>query len=109
MKKLVVLLMCVAVATGMGFSQNKNSKKAKLQETVEFRLGEEICSNCKRKIDNNIAFEKGVSKITYGENGNSVQVTYQTAKTDTLKLRKAFDKVKLNVVNSEIVAEKSKK
>ena len=109
MKKLVALFTIIALTTGVGFAQKKDSKKAKPRETVEFRLGEEICVNCKRKIDNNIAFETGVTGIVYGKDDNSVQITYRTDKTDTLKLRKAFDKVKLNVVESEMVAPKGKK
>ncbi|MDR1742563.1 MAG: heavy-metal-associated domain-containing protein [Dysgonamonadaceae bacterium] len=109
MKKIIALFTIIALTTGLGFAQKKDSKKLKLKETVEFRLDEEICSNCKRKIDNNIAFEKGVTNIVYGKDGNSVQVTYRADKTDTLKLRKAFDKVKLNVIESEIVTDKETK
>ncbi|MDR1516810.1 MAG: cation transporter [Dysgonamonadaceae bacterium] len=107
MRKLVALFTIIALSTSVGFAQKKDTKKtANQKETVQFRLDEEICPNCKHKIDNNIAFEKGVTNIVYGKDGNSVQVTYRSDKTDTLKLKKAFDKVKLNVIESEMVADK---
>lgn len=108
MKKLIAFFTMIALTTGMGFAQ-KQQKSEKKQETVEFTLNEEICVNCKRKIDNNIAFEKGVTGITYGENGNTVQVKYRADQTDAKKLEEAFKKVKLEVVEAKPVEESVKK
>lgn len=102
MKKLITLFTIIALSTGVGFAQ-KQQKKEKKQEVVEFRLEEVICQNCKKKIDNNIAFEKGVTGITYGEDGNTVQIKYRTDRTDAKKLQTAFEKVKLNVVEAKPV------
>lgn len=102
MKRLVILFTVISLSFGVGFAQ-KPSKKEKKQEVVEFTLGEQICQNCKRKIDNNIAFEKGVTAITYGEDGSTVQVKYRTDRTDAKKLQTAFEKVKLEVVDAKKV------
>lgn len=98
----------IALTTGIGFAQ-KQQKKEKKQEVVEFTLNEQICQNCKRKIDTNIAFEKGVTGITYGEEGNTVQVKYRADRTDPDKLKVAFEKVKLQVVEAKQVEEPAKK
>lgn len=108
MKRLTFLLTAIILTTGIGFGQDKK-KKEKTKETLEFRLNEHICANCKRKIDNYIAFEKGVTALKYGEDGSTVKVTFRTDKTDSLKLRNAFEKVKLEVVDATWVTKEEKK
>ena len=108
MKKIIALFTVIALSTGIGFAQ-KQQKKEKKQEVVEFTLSEVICANCKRKIDNNIAFEKGVTGITYGEDGSTVQIKYRTDRTDPEKLQSAFEKVKLEVVEAKPVEQPAKK
>lgn len=108
MKKLIALFTIIALSTGIGFAQ-KQQKKEKKQEVVEFRLDEVICPNCKKKIDNNIAFERGVTGINYGEDGNTVQIKYRADRTDAKKLQTAFERVKLNVVEAKPVEETEKK
>lgn len=108
MKKLIALFTLIALSTGIGFAQ-KQQKKEKKQEVVEFRLDEIICPNCKKKIDNNIAFERGVTGINYGEDGNTVQIKYRADRTDAKKLQTAFERVKLNVVEAKPVEETEKK
>lgn len=108
MKKIIALFTVIALSTGIGFAQ-KQQKKEKKQEVVEFTLNEVICPNCKRKIDNNIAFEKGVTGITYGEDGSTVQIKYRTDRTDPEKLQSAFEKVKLEVVEAKPVEQPTKK
>lgn len=102
MRKLTLLCIIMALSTGMGFAQ-KEQNKQKSQEVVEFKLNEEICHNCKRKIENNIPFEKGVTAIAYGDGGNTVKVTYRADRTDTLKLKKAFEKIQFEVLETSLV------
>lgn len=102
MRKLTLLFIIMALSTGMGFAQ-KEQRKQKRQEVAEFRLNEDICSNCKRKIEGNIPFEKGVTALAYGDDGTTVKVTYRADKTDTLKLRKAFEKIKFEVLETNLV------
>lgn len=108
MKKLIALFTLIALSTGVGFAQ-KQQKKEKKQEVVEFRLDEIICPNCKKKIDNNIAFERGVTGINYGEDGNTVQIKYRADRTDAKKLQTAFERVKLNVVEAKTIEKTEKK
>ncbi len=108
MKKLIALFTLIALSTGVGFAQ-KQQKKEKKQEVVEFRLDEVICPNCKKKIDNNIAFERGVTGINYGEDGNTVQIKYRADRTDAKKLQTAFERVKLNVVEAKTIEKTEKK
>src|SRR5690554_1607648 len=105
MKKLVTLLIVFASITSMGFAQKPKPEKKK--ETVEIRL-DEMCQSCVNKIDNYIAFEKGITALDIDQDNKSVNVTYWANKTDTTKLKKAFNKVKMNVEEMKIVEEKKK-
>ena len=104
MEKLVTLLVVFACITSMGFAQKPKVEKKK--ETVEIRL-DEMCQNCVNKIDNFIAFEKGVTALDIDQENMSVNVTYWANRTDTTKLKNAFTKVKLNVEEMKMV-EKTK-
>ncbi|HOT65680.1 MAG TPA: heavy-metal-associated domain-containing protein [Dysgonamonadaceae bacterium] len=92
--------MFIALYMGIGLSQTP--KKQANKEVVKVKL-DDMCDHCVKKIDSNIAFEKGVTALDYDRPNNTVNVTYRTDKTDTTKLRKAFEKVKLNVLSIEKV------
>lgn len=51
------------------------------------------CANCGKKVQENIAFEKGVKDLKVDVPGKTVTVTFNPAKTDTLKLKKALNKL----------------
>ena len=51
------------------------------------------CANCGKKVQENIAFEKGVKDLKIDVPGKTVTVTFNPAKTDTLKLKKALNKL----------------
>ena len=111
MKKTVLLLMIVALSTGSTstvYAQKKEHKQ-KEEVTALFTLNEEICHNCKRKIEGYRPFEKGVTALAYGDDGSTVEVTYRTDRTDTLKLQKAFNKIKLEVVETRLEKQQEEK
>lgn len=111
MKKTVFLLMIVALSTGSTstvYAQKKEHKQ-KEEVTALFTLNEEICHNCKRKIEGYLPFEKGVTALAYGDDGSTVEVTYRTDRTDTLKLQKAFNKIKLEVVETRLEKQQEEK
>lgn len=111
MKKTVVFLMIIALSVGSmssAFAQKKEKNQNKEEVTAVFTLNEEICHNCKRKIDGYIPFEKGVTALAYGEDGSTVEVTFRSDRTDTLKLQKAFDKIKLAVVETRVEEQQKK-
>lgn len=100
MKKMSVLFLILILTTGIGWAQTPKNQIKK--EVVKVKL-DDMCDHCVKKIDSNIAFEKGVTALDYDRPNNTVNVTYRTDKTDTTKLRKAFEKVKLNVLSIEKV------
>ena len=51
------------------------------------------CANCGRKVQDNIAFEKGVKDLKVDVEGKTITVVFNPAKTDTLKLKKAINKL----------------
>jgi copper chaperone CopZ len=61
------------------------------------------CISCQKKIEKNIAFEKGVKALDVQLEANTVAVTYDDSKTDIAKLQKGFKKIGYEAV--EINAE----
>lgn len=51
------------------------------------------CANCGRKVQENLSFEKGVKDLKVDVPGKTVTVTFNPAKTDTLKLKTALNKL----------------
>ena len=51
------------------------------------------CANCSRKVQDNIAFEKGVKDLKVDVEGKTITVVFNPVKTDTLKLKKAINKL----------------
>lgn len=63
------------------------------------------CANCGRKVQENIAFEKGVKDLKVDVPGKTVTVVFNDSKTDTLKLKKALNKLgyQAEVIDYKIV------
>lgn len=51
------------------------------------------CDGCVKKIEKNIAFEKGVKDLLCDLKKKTVLVTYDTKKTDVKTLQSAFEKI----------------
>ena len=51
------------------------------------------CANCGKKVQENISFEKGVKDLKVDVPTKLVTVTFNPAKTDTLKLKAALKKL----------------
>jgi copper chaperone CopZ len=51
------------------------------------------CEKCQKKIEKNIAFEKGVKAIDVKLDEKTVAITYDDSKTDVAKLQKGFKKI----------------
>lgn len=56
------------------------------------------CISCQKKIEKNIAFEKGVKDLDVQLAENTVTVTYDDSKTDIAKLQKGFKKIGYDAV-----------
>jgi len=85
----------------------KDGKKDKTA-TTKFKVENMSCENCIKKIEKNIAFEKGVTDLKCDLSTKTAEVTYKTDKTSDEKLVKAFEKInyKVTVVKEEATKEK---
>lgn len=105
MKRLLMTLVCVLCACSIAFAQDKPKKK---KETVTFYVEEMECQNCVKKVERNIAFEKGVSDLRCNLTNRTAKVTYNTAKITPEQLAAAFKKIGMEAVIAD-EGEKDKK
>ena len=82
----VLLLVC----GGVVYAQGK--KKANDKEKVVFDVSM-TCENCKKKIEKNIAFEKGVTDLKVDLPTKTLEIEYKKDKTSVEKLQKAIEKL----------------
>lgn len=104
MKKTMTLCLILLLATGISFAQNKKENK---KQVVKVCL-DEMCNHCVKKINSYVAFEKGITRIDLDQPNNIANITFNSNKTDTLKIRRAFEKAKMTVTKMELVTEKAK-
>lgn len=90
-KIVLIVMLCLTFLSFNTYAQDKKDKKADKKE-VTFDVSM-TCDNCKKKIEKNIAFEKGVSDMKVDLPGKTVMVVYQANKTDQEKLQKALEKL----------------
>ena len=90
MKRILLIMLCSVFAFSMTYAQEakKNTK-----ETVTFNVKGMDCENCVKKVEKNIAFEKGVTDLKCNLSAKTVTVTYSTDKTTEKKLKDAFKKI----------------
>ena len=91
MKKIFVVLFCMFFAISMVSAQDAKEKNKKV--TKKFYVENMDCENCVKKIEKNIAFEKGVTDMKCDLKTKVVEVTYRTDKTTDEKLLAAFEKI----------------
>jgi len=101
MKKIILSCLFVALTFGIGFAQDQK----KQNQTISVCL-DEMCNTCVNKINNYVAFEKGITKIKLDQPNNTAYITFNNEKTDTVKIRKAFEKAKMTVVKMQMTEEK---
>ena len=77
----------------------QNAKKA-ATKTVTFNVSMH-CKNCVKKINDNVAFEKGVKDLSVSLDSKTVTVTYDPARTDVAKLKAALEKLGYKVTVQE--------
>lgn len=91
MKQLVVALICAVFTFSTAYAQDAKKKK----ETATFFIEGLDCPNCVKKIEKNIAFEKGVTDLKCDLKTRTTVVTYKGDKTSKTKLTAAFKKIGL--------------
>ncbi len=94
MKQLVVALLCAVFTLSMAYAQDAKKKK----DTVTFYVEGMECANCQKKVEKNIAFEKGVTDLKCDLTTRTVEVTYKNDKTSKTKLASAFKKIGMEAV-----------
>ena len=68
------------------------------KQTEVFTLDHQMSQMCKKKITENLRFEKGISKIDVSLKDNTITITYDPSKTDPEKLITAFKKIGFNAM-----------
>ena len=91
--------MPVAAAAPTAEKIEQNVKKA-ATKTVTFNVSMH-CKNCVKKINDNVAFEKGVKDLSVSLDSKTVTVTYDPARTDVAKLKAALEKLGYKVTVQE--------
>ena len=85
MRRLIMLLFCAVCMVSMTFAQDAKKKK----DSVTFFI---------KKIEKNIAFEKGVTDLKCDLSTRTAIVTYKTDKTSKTRLAAAFKKIGMEAV-----------
>ena len=97
MKKILAFVIAASIAVSSAFAadsaadQKKNKKSKELKEvtwTVNLH-----CENCVNKVQENIAFEKGVKDLKVSLEDQTVFVKYDAAKTSEQTLKAAIEKL----------------
>ena len=106
MKRILLIMLCSVFAFSLTYAQEvkKNTK-----ETVTFIVKDMDCANCVKKIEKNIAFEKGVTDLKCDLLKKTVVVTYNKDKTTESKLKDAFKKIGYEAETKTDAAQPAKK
>lgn len=94
MKKLLILMLALTMGVGAVSAQEKVQKKT---ETVKFQTDLD-CENCAKKILNVIPFKKGVKDCVVDVPAKTVEVTFDTRKTNAEIIVAELDKIDVHVV-----------
>ena len=84
--KRFVLVTLLAVLTGGLVASAKEMRK------VTFKVQQMVCENCEKKVQKNIAFEKGLKALETNVKKHTVTIVYDAEKTSIEKLKEGFAK-----------------
>jgi len=91
MNRLTVICIAVAMFTAVSGNAQKVEKAEKWQKTVVQTNG--TCQACKDKIEQGLAYEKGVKNVDYELATAKVTITYDAGKTSVQTLKDAIVKL----------------
>ena len=96
---LITILLTLGASMTL-FGQNK--KPANDKEKVVFDVSM-TCENCQKRIENNIAFEKGVTDLKVDLAKKTVEIEFKKSQTTVAKLQAAIEKLgyEVKLHNSE--------
>lgn len=89
LKQGLMVILMVFMMTGFAQEQKKNKKEVK---TTTFECSMH-CGSCQKKIEHNIAFEKGVKAVTTDLKDQTVTVTYRSDKNTETGVQDALKKL----------------
>jgi periplasmic mercuric ion binding protein len=81
-----LLLLAMLLASAAGFSQDKKTETIKIKTSA-------VCDMCKDRIEQGMAYEKGVKNITLDVDTKIATISYNPGKTTADELRKAISKL----------------
>lgn len=87
-----MLLLAAVMTAGLAadaFAQKALSKKG---QTVVF-VTTIHCESCKKRVEDKLPFEKGVSDVVIDVAKKTIAVTYDPNKTDPAKLKESIEKL----------------
>ncbi len=90
MKRFLIAALVLLCCTGICFAASKAPKAPKQPDREVVYQTNLHCRNCAAKIQDNIAFEKGVKDLDIQVDEKTVRVVYNPAKTDSLKIADAI-------------------
>jgi len=90
MKRILTIMICALFTVSMVSAQQ--TKKDNVVKT-KFLVESMECENCVKKVEKNIAYEKGVTNLKCDLKTHTVEVTYRSDKTTEEKLLAAFKKI----------------
>ena len=95
---LTTILMVFALSINLQAQTKKDQSKKNVMFNVSMH-----CESCQRKIEKNIAYEKGVKDMAVKLEDKTVTIKFDTLKTNESKLIKAFNDLgyEANVVKTE--------
>lgn len=99
MKNKILILTSIFLLS-LSFSVNAKKKEQKEEVTFDVSM---TCDNCKKRIEKNIAFEKGVTDMKVDLPNKTVSIQYKGDKTDSTKLQKAIEKLGYEVTIHQAV------
>lgn len=94
-KTIIGIIVLLILGTGFALAQSKKKTKGK-EDVVTFDVSM-TCENCKKRIEKNIAFEKGVTDMSVNLPQKTVKIKYKEDKTSPEKLQAAIEKLGYNV------------
>ena len=92
MKRIILLAIAALMTLSAVAGTPEKSKKTKEVKEVTFNVHLH-CANCVKKVQENIAFEKGVKGLDVCQGHQTVTVKYDPAKTSEETLKAAIEKL----------------
>ena len=90
-KIVLIVMLCLASLSFNSYAQDKKDKNADKKE-VTFDVSM-TCDNCKKRIEKNIAFEKGVTDMKVNLDDKTVTIEFKNSQTTVDKLKAAIEKL----------------